>query len=1106
MRKKLLRLLRLAPIALAFWSAASAQTTGTIIGVVTDAATGKPVAGALVVATSPNLQGEQTGMTDESGNYRVTLLPPGQYRLVVQLQGYQPSERHDIRLSADKTLRANMTATPEAVELEEQVVRTGVPPVIDQSSAETGQVMSKEFIANIPTGRSYDAVAALAPAAQIDLYGVAFAGAQSPENAYLLDGLSVSDPSRGVTGIGAFWVGGGVAQSNLLSNFVEEIDVKSGSFMPEYGRATGGVVNVVTKSGSNELRGSVWANYEPNSLVKANGEPFGRAGEAIWGRDKPDEGSYRTDFGFEVGGPIMKDKLWFFAGFAPALRKDVTERFYRANVLDPITGQPIKENGMFVQTRVGQGTLVDTSSAAYQWVGKLTYLVDENNSLTLSSFGAPSTSTILNSLNGAESVRLREVNGATYDLIGRYAGKFADKRLVVEGIAGWHRQVSKDPMKVVNFTDEAGNPVTVDQGATPRIRYRNNPSYTGYQLSQFEALPADCNPVTISGTPYYPCRVDRYLSGGLGYNENNTGDRLAGKASATYLLDALGHHSLKGGVDVERAYYDQDKANGGLASYDYRFSGGSRGFLMTRSYGTVVGNASDDRADVTFLERAGTKSVTQSNGFFAQDSWQVADTGLTVNLGLRWETQSMEDTRSAVSPKLQIDDNIAPRLALIYDFTGQGRGKVAANWGRYYEMIPLTMANRNYGSETLVQVLLRGADGTANCANAFTPSVRPFNPLTNPSCVGVNTGKLTDNFGNPAIWTTIGGVSPVAPDLKGMYVDQFGGSAEYEVFADLSVGVEYLGRRLGRAIEDMSSNDGSSYFIANPGESKPWDYVYPGYTTPTTLNPQVVTARDPVSNRTVLVPFPKPKRDYDGVTFKVQKIFSRNWQAFASYTYSALRGNYAGLFRAENGQLDPNVTSEYDLPTLMGNRQGPLPGDRPHQFKLFGSYTWRAIPGLDVTGGAGLNGRSGTPVNILGTHPIFGPSEVWIVPRGMGGRTPFVTQLDLMAKVEYALTASNKLSLMVSVFNLFNTQEILGYDETWTFDTVQPILGATCRSKNSAGKADPIAAALADCPDLAYLKTTDGRPVTVNQNWGRASSTPSFQSPLTMRVGLQLTF
>ena len=316
MRKKLLRFLRLAPLALLFASTASAQTTGTILGVVTDASTGKPVAGAVIIATSPSLQGEQTAVTDNNGSFRLPQLPPGDYKLAVQLDGYKPAERSDVTVRLDKTIRANLAVVPDAVQMEEQVVRTGAAPVINIGAAESGAVISQEFVASVPVGRTVEAVSATVPTATVDQYGVGFAGSQSPENAYILDGMNVTDPVYGTFG------GNPTAQNpqtTLITNFIQEVDVKTGGFMPEYGRATGGVLNMVAKSGSNEFHGSVFGNLTPRMLFQPTGRTAGAAGEAVAWRFKPDEGSYDLDLGFEVGGPIQKDKLWFYAGFAPVI-------------------------------------------------------------------------------------------------------------------------------------------------------------------------------------------------------------------------------------------------------------------------------------------------------------------------------------------------------------------------------------------------------------------------------------------------------------------------------------------------------------------------------------------------------------------------------------------------------------------------------------------------------------------------------------------------------------------------------------------------------------------------------------------------------------------
>jgi hypothetical protein len=244
------RLLLVASLALLGPREAAAQTTGTLIGVVTDGQTGRPLVGALVIATSPFLQGPQTGITDRTGAFRITLLPPGEYRIAASFEGYLQAERTDIQLRLDTTLRANLVLVPEAVQMEEQVVKSGQSrPVVDVGSAESGTIIAREFLDDIPVGRGFQDVAVVAPTARMTNYGVAFAGSTSPENSYLLDGVSVNFIVVGTLGL------------ELRSNFVQEIEVKTGNFMPEYGYSTGGILNVVTRTGSNEFHGSVFGTW-----------------------------------------------------------------------------------------------------------------------------------------------------------------------------------------------------------------------------------------------------------------------------------------------------------------------------------------------------------------------------------------------------------------------------------------------------------------------------------------------------------------------------------------------------------------------------------------------------------------------------------------------------------------------------------------------------------------------------------------------------------------------------------------------------------------------------------------------------------------------------
>ncbi len=1113
MRKKLLRLLRLVPVALALWGIASAQTTGTIIGVVTDAATGKPVAGALVVATSPNLQGEQTAITDESGNYRIGQLPAGDYKLVVQLQGYKPAERTDIRLSVDKTLRVPITATPEAVQLEEQVVRTGLAPVVNVGSSEAGAVVSKEFIGTVPVGRNFQAIAQTVPQAAGDAYGVGFQGALSPENSYILDGLNITDPIYGATA-GTFT---GRSAPTLLSNFIQEVDVKTGSFMPEYGRATGGIINVVTKGGSNEFHGSVWANVRPDSIFSPDGKIVGRDGEAVAWYTKPSEGSYNMDFGAEIGGPILKDKLWFYAGFAPIIQQTYYDRFQRSNVLLGDAGYTTQgacrntgvfdangtadprcrdADGFALYNRIaGSDAAVHSGQTSYQWVGKLSFLIDSNNTVSVSGYGQPSTQNAHFFLQAQNDNANTDTAINQANFIAKYTGKFLEKRLVVEVDAGLASLNINDQPNAYNKT-------------TPFVSW-NDPSFY-YGLTAFEtagATEAACN------NDLARCPIRGYTTGGFGYTNDNKTTRYAGRASLAYLFSAAGQHNAKIGIDLERNQLDHSKYYSGGFSFQAR--GGN--FRAVRGYGDFIPpqTPTNTRADVVATPEVSTSSYSNNFSYFLQDSWQVQDINLTINAGIRLETQKMLET-SNPSNYLNTADSWAPRVQAIWDFTGSGRGKLAANWGRFFWAIPLDMGDRTFGNESQIQWRSSFTCAGLTPASRYNPTGQlygNFNPASLvgpdglPSCPDASLTRFNVGYGTFA-YNPYGGPTAVAPGLKASSVDMFGGQLEYEIISDLSAGFEYAGRRQVNIIEDMSNDDGNHFFIANPGRAG-MTWTYQG----ATYSAVDATMYDSVTGRTIAVKFPKAERSYDGFTVKMVKNLSRNWLASASYTYSVARGNYQGPVMTDygggtggQGQLDPGITAAFDLPSLLYNTKGLLPSDHPHQIKLFGSYTWPVSTGFSVTGGAGYTGQSGRPNSALGAHDLYGAGLAYIIQQGYAGRTPFTHQLDLRGALSWVFSAPYELRFSVDVFNILNQQTVLLYDQNYTFDQTQIIQNAGCKG-DFVGTSNPIGKIQSACPDIRYLRTIDGRPVGVNPSWGRPAPTNlTYQTPIQLRFGLALAF
>jgi hypothetical protein len=344
--------------------------------------------------------------------------------------------------------------------------------------------------------------------------------------------------------------------------------------------------------------------------------------------------------------------------------------------------------------------------------------------------------------------------------------------------------------------------------------------------------------------------------------------------------------------------------------------------------------------------------------------------------------------------------------------------------------------------------------------------------------------------------------SPIAPDLQGQYTDQFGGGVQYEVLQNLSVGVDYVGRRQGNVIEDMSSDDGNTYFVGNPGVSRPWAATGGPYAG-TTFNPRNSAVVDWTSGNVYTAAFSRPVRSYDAVTVSVTKLFSKRWLAQASYTWSSLRGNYSGLIRTDTGQYYPNQTTEYDQISVLGNRSGPLGANRTHQVKAAGSYLLTVSEEVSLTPGFQLMAISGNPVNAWGSHLQSGLSDAFLLPRGSAGDLPWEVKLDLSAKLTWAISGPYSLTFTISVFNLLNGQAVTEVDQSYTYDYVAPIQGAQCGSRNAISQKDPAAALLAACPDLVYARTIEGLRVTPNPNYGRPTG---YQVPITARFGVALSF
>src|SRR5512140_2520724 len=237
---------------------AQSNTAGAVTGTVTDD-TGAVLPGVTVELSGPAMQGSKTAITDSSGKYRFVNVPPGDhYKVTTSLSGFQSVTKSDFRVSLGQEGTVNVTMRTA---ISESITVTAEAPLVDVTKTTTGVNVTAKQFESMPTARSFQQLTAMAPGVSLDmansrnlLENSPSVGASSaPENNYIIDGLSTTNIQYGTSG------------TNLTMNFVEEVQVMTGGYPAEYGRSTGGVFNVVTKSGGNEFHGDLFGYYQNSS-------------------------------------------------------------------------------------------------------------------------------------------------------------------------------------------------------------------------------------------------------------------------------------------------------------------------------------------------------------------------------------------------------------------------------------------------------------------------------------------------------------------------------------------------------------------------------------------------------------------------------------------------------------------------------------------------------------------------------------------------------------------------------------------------------------------------------------------------------------------------
>jgi len=1059
-------------------------TTGSVRGrVVTK--TGELAIGATIVATSSALQGEQTAIADETGSYFLTALPPGMYTLTV-FYGGSELRRDNVIVQLGKQAVVNLTIdlTGEVVEIK------GTAPMVDSGSTKIGVTITEDYTRNIPTGRTFGTSIAAPAGTVADRYGVSISGATSPENAYVVEGILTNDAYTSTLA------------TDLPHEFIAETEIITAGYTAEYGRAMGGVVNVITKQGSNEFHGSLFFNLEPGTLV-ARAQPIDVEGGSFSSRT---ELNVRYDLGGEVGGPIVKDKLWFHVGFDPNVRYDATERTISRQLDDDQDGVPDRDpNTGFTKHDPLVTTRIPTRRTTYYFTGKLTTALGENHRGQLSVFGNPATGNELFTIDRAPATTVWQHDDGNYDGAAKWTSKLDGGRTEIAAVAGLHYEY---------FSPTAST--------DPTIRYNYERSL--YDFADVEVGGIDACNDNDPADPYPEirnCPIARYASQGNGLLGEFAATRATAALSVTRRARFFGHHVLKAGVDTEAVTSRE---------HDW-FTGG---FFLSRAANLVTPNRPDrpgrwalfrfmqvdrylpnkmsdvaleddqymcvgDHAVCSFTDGYSINTHDTNYGAYLQDSWLIVP-NLTVNAGVRWDRQNVyvaDAIVGKVSPDGEIIperalqlDNIAPRLGAIYDPTSEGRAKLFTHYGRFYEQAPLSL-NQPFMNGVFSNQLLN--------YNRYLPTQGQYDPrcdvdhgtpdLVNTLLMCSDRSEVV-NFG--------GGIGYVAPGLRGEYVEEIVAGAEYEVVPEIKVGVAYQHREVPVVIEDMSIDGGQYYFLANPGEN--FDAQAAELRASAE---QLAMSDDPHDQSLAAVldrradqleetkKFDKPIRRYDALQLTASQRPTKRSLVLASYTYSVNRGNYPGLFSPETGQLTPNLNSIYDLPDMLANRTGYIGLDRTHNFKTDAFYEFD-VRRAALTVGASFRALSGVPYTALGSSPHVGyrTGESYLLQAGTLHRSPLTSHLDLHLAVAYRLDKGTRLDGFVRLFNVFDQQDELSVDQNYTYEPANPIVGG-------------------DRADLDHIKAIDldghelGRTVVRNKNF---EHTKTRQTPRSIQIGVRWLF
>jgi hypothetical protein len=958
------------------------STTGDIFG--------QAQAGETVTVTSATGLSRQATV-DQTGRYRVSNLPVGSYTVTLQKDGATVDTRKDVTVTVGSGADVSFVAASAAgaSSLSAVTVTANALPAIDVTGVDSRTVITSQQLARLPLARSAEAIALLAPGVTQgsgyfsgNLGGpvVSFGGSSVTENAYYINGFNTTDPLSGFGGL------------TLPYGAIDQQEILMGGYGAAYGRSDGGVISQIGKRGTNEWHFGGQILWTPTDLKSDPKNYYLVNKDGSQGKMRQfrkDNKTWTTTVDGYAGGPLIKDKLFFFAAYE-------------------------------AERQMGQNT--GTTSSPYtthekwdnpKWYGKLDWNITDSNILEVT--GASSKSSYEGQLNNFSYATLKEGAFSHYDTSTKngadlYSAKFTSyitDDLTLTAMYG--------KMKGTYYSNTPGFDPTLPHLFTPD---QQNPALNGgNQITNSQSISTINLPghkstntnlrVDLSyklGSHTITAGIDnqdvKNTDGGTMFPSNGLGYAWEYNAPAgdptTYIIGGPG--TAQAGADWHNSPWVDATAN---------YAGGATGYYVAKY-------RYHDNASVRVSQRAQ----------YIQDDWQINDRWL-VKLGLR--NDQFTNYNAVGEPFLRLTKpQWAPRVGFSWDVNGDSSFKVYGNAGRYYLAMPTSVALRAAGSSlyTREYFTYTGID-----ANGIPTGLTPINTslgLGAPFSANGEYGQPRD----PKVAASEG--------LKSEYQDEYILGFDKKLNDAWVFGAKATYRNLRNAIDDIgdapsiiakmnamginpNTYDATQVpgsILINPGKSQTFEVPKLGggyYEVPMDWH------KDFGFNTGL-------KRKYYGLNMYLEHPFDGKWYGKVDYLFSRSYGNTEGQVRSDIGQTDVSATVDWDYAQVMDFANGYQSNDRRHQIKAYGSY--QIAPEWMVSGNVAI--LSGTPRTCLGlygasqTNPGLGYGSAYHFCHGQpfrpgDQREPWTYLLSLSAEYRPEW-ADKKLGLNVMVYNVLDKQ------------------------------------------------------------------------------------